>query len=70
MQVLACFGASDKSALLDHMSVGETMHLIRYTRLRMMYVQVLACFGASDKSALLDHMSVGETMHLIRVSLT
>ena len=28
VQVLACFGVSDKSALLDHMSVGETMHLI------------------------------------------
>lgn len=28
VQVLACFGVSDKSALLDHMSVGEVLHLI------------------------------------------
>ena len=32
MQVLACFGASERSALLDHMSVGETMHLIQVSK--------------------------------------
>ena len=28
-QVLACFGALEKAALLHHMSVGETLHLIQ-----------------------------------------
>ena len=32
LQVLACLGPSERSALLDHMSVGETMHLIQVSQ--------------------------------------
>ena len=32
VQVLACLGASERSALLDHMSVGEAMHLIQVSK--------------------------------------
>ena len=32
LQVLACLGASERSALLDHMSVGEAMHLIQVSQ--------------------------------------
>ena len=32
LQVLACLGASERFALLDHMSVGEAMHLIQVSQ--------------------------------------
>ena len=35
IQVLACLGTSERSALLDHMSVGEAMHLIQVSQQSM-----------------------------------
>ena len=53
VQVLACFGASDKSALLDHMSVGEAMHLIHVSLIMTAQTRQFSSRGIEITCALL-----------------